>query len=272
MTHHLDKRLQTGLESVTFSDKHSPFTQSLLEACSVYFDGRLRLRNWLYPLFKPKHPALIMAFQTMKPHTSFDEALDSARWMMTGTLINLYVHHLIIEKLKAPLVRLGVWSQFATRWHTQTYSELEPLREFVKFDPSLAASLAVGNLPDDEAFCEEWEHYMDRHGHRAENELDLAVPRLRETPAKMMAMVLKEKHSTPPLSPLGWLMFPLGWYVNQRLDARDRFLFHAMIGFQSLRRQLLNLAQQAVERGQLESPDAIWNMDLESLRRLDTQP
>jgi hypothetical protein len=272
MTQPLDPRLLTGLASMQAPDQLSPFTRSLLDAVAVYFDGRLRKRNWLYPLLNARHPGVILHWETVRRPDDFNAALDKARWMLTGTLINLYAHQAIITRLQAPLVRVGVWTEFAARLDThatELESGLAPLRAFLRFDPTLAESLRAGTLPTDEDFCEEWDFYLERHGHRAVGELDLAAPRLSETPQQVIARLFDAPRPLPPRSPLGRLLFPLGWLACRQIAERDRFMYHAAFAFQNMRRHLLDLARAAVERGQLESADAIWNMESDSIRKLD---
>lgn len=268
----LDPRLQIGFASVTAPDTLSPFTRSLLAAVAVYFDGRLRWQNWFYPLFKARQPGVILYGQTIRRPETFNAALDTTRWMLTGILINLYAHETLIARLRAPLVRVGAWDEFAARldtYQTQLERELEPLRAFARFDPAIRAALDAGELPADEDFREEWETYIERHGHRATGELDLAVPRLRETPARVIHFMLAPPPARPSRTLLGAALLPLGWLASRQIDERDRFMYHAALALDNMRRHLLALASAAVERGHLESAAAIWNMDSGSIRSLD---
>ncbi|MBO9309637.1 MAG: hypothetical protein J7551_07630 [Chloroflexi bacterium] len=67
----------------------------------------------------------------------------------------------------------------------------------------------------------------------------------------------------------GWLTMPLAWQANRTVRAREQLRYHAMRAFDVLRANLLRLAAQAAERGQLPEADSVWDLTIEEVLRLD---
>jgi len=170
--------------------------------------------------------------------------------------------------------RLGVLEEHAARSRsiaTELYTDLAPLRQQAAQNAAIRAALQRGQLPDDPTFRAAWQQYLAKHGHRGIYESDLSRPRFHEQPAPLFSMILAPQSASKPprRTRKGWLTMPLAWQANRTVRAREQLRYHAMRAFDILRANLLRLAAQAVERGQLPEADSVWELTVEEVLRLD---
>lgn len=155
---------------------------------------------------------------------------------------------------------------------TAGFSDLEPLRRSIATDPAAQATFARGDVPTDPHFRARWAAYLAKHGHRGIYESDIARPRYREDPTPLLASLASPAYTRQTQRPSlrGLLLRPF-WLPTARLiHAREELRYTAMIAFERVRADLLTLATDATATGQLPSPDAIWSLDVDELRALDT--
>jgi len=150
-------------------------------------------------------------------------------------------------------------------------NDFDSVRAFIRSHPSVQRILEVGEIPQELEFQDLWIVIMDRYGHRAVYEDDLAQPRYAETPKALIAALM-----TPPrdrLRPrrtlLNRVLFPIEVQTRRLLAEREWFQHRTMVVFTHIRNELLRLADHAVLRGQLPTREALWNLDIDELRRLD---
>jgi pyruvate,water dikinase len=67
----------------------------------------------------------------------------------------------------------------------------------------------------------------------------------------------------------GRLLRPLSWQVERTLRARESLRSSALVGLERLRRSLLALARALVEDGVLPSADALFQLDVDEVNRVD---
>lgn len=185
----------------------------------------------------------------------------------------------LTQALSGPLFilrRLGVLAALAARHETTTtrmFTDLKPLRDYVRRHPSVAADIAGGRLPMDEGFQRLWRDYLDRYGFRGVFESDIAQPRHNERPENLLASLLAPEDHAPVAAPptpwTAWLAYPVWAQARRTLDAREALRHAAMRTFDRLRRRLLRLAARACAAGKLPTPDDLWLLEVDELKRLD---
>ena len=73
----------------------------------------------------------------------------------------------------------------------------------------------------------------------------------------------------PPRSLKAWLLRPLAWPAERALRARERLRSTAMVGFERLRLTLQERARGLVTDGVLPSAEALFDLDVDEVRRLE---
>ncbi len=212
---------------------------------------------------------------TRQPPATFSDGVETLRWLYTTLVTEMFS---LTSAMSGPLSflrRLGVLEEHNARQRTiatAMFTDLEPLRQLAARRPEVQAALAQGKVPAEATFQRLWQVYLDRHGHRGVYESDIARPRLHEAPQDILASLA---HPTPPRAPLpprtwlGWLTLPLWWQAGRTMQAREQIRYHAMLGFDRVRRQLILLAKTEVISGILPHTDSLWQLDIEEVRRLD---
>lgn len=135
------------------------------------------------------------------------------------------------------------------------------------------AALATGASEGDPDFDAAWQTWLDHHGHRGVFESDIARPRFRDDPTPILAAAAAPALPAPvndSSSLLRVLTSPLWWAARRAMTAREDLRDRSMRGFAATRDRLLALADAAVARGALPDRDAIWELTVDELRRLDT--
>ena len=163
---------------------------------------------------------------------------------------------------------------------TAIFDDLAALREYVEAHPDVKQALENGETPDDPEFRRRWGLYLTKHGHRGIYEVDIARPRYRNESAALVRALLSDgpgvrrrevdTNAIEDIPRLPWVQAkPAAKQAKALIEAREQLRSEAMMAFEMLRKRLLELADKAVERGQLPERDAIWQMTVDELAMLD---
>lgn len=184
----------------------------------------------------------------------------------------------------AMLRRFG-WLEVLARSHRSVTSELfwsmEELRAAVPEDEALRTKLRAGEWPSGHPFEKVLEASMEKFGHRAIFESDIANPRTSDDPSAFLRTLAepvttsasRERAPTPTLRRLlaHTIGRPIWWAARGPLGAREKLRDQAMRGFARLRADLLRLAERAEEQQLLPSAEAVFDLEVEELRALDRE-
>ncbi len=212
---------------------------------------------------------------TQAPGATFGECVETLRWLYTTLVTEMFSLTAAMSGPLSLLRRLGVLEEHHARQKTiatAMFADLEPLRQIAARKPKVRAALTQGKLPNDRTFCRIWQTYLDKHGHRGVYESDIARPRLYEAPAALLTSLAHPASHRPMLPPrtlLGWLTLPLWWQASRAMRAREQIRYHAMLGFDRIRQQLLLLAKTEVVCGILPDCDSLWRLYIDEVQRLD---
>jgi pyruvate,water dikinase len=205
---------------------------------------------------------------------TFGECVAMLQKIYVGLVQEMFSLTAAMSGPLALLRRAGVLAELSARHRTVTtdmHFDLEPLRQAARRDPCIRAELEAGRLPNDEEFRSLWEAYLARHGHRGIYESDIARPRYHERPEPLFAAIVSAGE-TPKTSPLSWraiLLFPIWRQASGALRAREELRYHTMRAFDRVRRRLLTLAECAVARGALATPEQLWLAEIAEAEALD---
>jgi pyruvate,water dikinase len=214
--------------------------------------------------------------RTEQPGQNFTECIETLRWLFTTLVTEMFS---LTAAMSGPLLLLrwiGVLAEHNARQRTistQMFTDLEPLRLLAMQKPAIRSLLQEGQLPDDLEFRQIWAAYLKKHGHRGVYESDIARPRLHEAPEAVLASLASP---SPPRRPpphrtwLGWLTLPLWQQAARTMQAREQLRYTAMLGFDRIRRVLLKLAQLQVDKGHLPNLEALWLLNIEEVRQIDS--
>jgi pyruvate,water dikinase len=212
--------------------------------------------------------------RTNSPPTRLGEALDEL-CRVYGILAREMLS--LTGAMSAPLAllrRAGVLAQLARGWSstaTEMRQSLESLRAQVAERPALLESLRRGEVPDDPVFSSAFEAWLERFGHRGFYVSDIARPRYREAPGPVLRSLAAPVTQPPPprRSISALLLRPLAWPTVKALRARESLRSAAMVGFERLRRVLLARARDLVKDDVLPTPEALFDLDVDEVRRFD---
>jgi phosphohistidine swiveling domain-containing protein len=212
--------------------------------------------------------------RTALPPPRLDDVIRVLRSVYVTLVTEMLSLTAAISGPLALLRRAGILTEVAVRWHTagtEVLEDLAPLRAQVAAQPERARALERGELPDDEEFRRAFAGWLERHGHRGVYESDLARPRYSEEPSPLLRSlaVASRPVLAPPLSPRARLLAPLVWQAEGTIRARERLHSTAMVAFGRIRSTLLARARQLAERGLLPAPEAIWDLELGEVARLE---
>ncbi|MGE3269376.1 MAG: PEP-utilizing enzyme [Chloroflexota bacterium] len=211
-----------------------------------------------------------------EPGTTFTECVESLAWLYTALVGGMMSLTAAMSGPLAALRALGALEEHTSRHRTVAtaiYDDLRPLRELVRANPALKAAVGRGEVPDDPRFQTAWRRYLRRHGHRGVFESDIARPRFREAPAPLLAAIAHTdgpRNEPRPHTLLGVCTAPIWWQSSRAMRARENLRSVAMVAFERVRTRLLELADDAVARGALPHRDALWMLDVDEVRQLDT--
>jgi rifampicin phosphotransferase len=214
--------------------------------------------------------------RTENPGESFSELVETLRWLYATLVRQMFSLTAASGPILYLLRYLGVLEEHSARQPTissRMFIDLEPLRDIVDRRPSVYEAIEQGALPDHDEFRRLWTEYLARYGHRGIYESDISRPRYHEAPE-----ILLHSLTAPPtpsrLLPrrtlAGRLTWPLWWQASKAIRAREQWRHDIMTGFDRVRRGLLELASQAVERSALPDVDALWMLTIDEARLLDT--
>ncbi len=152
----------------------------------------------------------------------------------------------------------GTLYEHAARHRTVTTELAERLT-------ALASSPRPGPGPDAEL-----NRFLDDFGHRGVYESDIARPRYHEDPTALSGAAERSPRTAlPPKTLRGRLTWPIWALAARPLAAREWFRHDAMRAFDAIRSAGLDLAADAVRRGQLRTVDDLWLLTADEARQLD---
>jgi pyruvate,water dikinase len=213
--------------------------------------------------------------RTAAPPLGLADAVEELRWLYSTLVAEMLSLYAAMSGPLALLRRAGVLSEVAARWpsaRAELLEDLAALRAQAAGRPELLEALGRGVLPEDRAFRQAFEAFLERHGHRGVYESDLASPRYREQPGPVLrglAAAPDARKDAPQPSLRARLLRPAVWQTERTLRARERLRSAAMLGFERLRGVLLARARRLAEDGVLPSVEALFRLDLAELCRLD---
>ena len=125
-------------------------------------------------------------------------------------------------------------------------------------------------IPDLRRAFESW---LERFGHSGVHASDISRPRYREEPGLLLRSLASAPLRASPapgrLSLKATLLRPVAWQAERTLRARESLRSAALVGFERLRRVLLDRAHLLVEDGVLPSVDSLFDLDVDEARRLE---
>ncbi len=213
--------------------------------------------------------------RTGSPPARLADVLDELCWLY-GVLVREMLS--LTAAMSVPLAllrRAGVLPEVARRWPstaTEMRESLDELRAQAAGRKPILKALRRGEVPDDPTFREAFEGWLDRFGHRGVYVSDVARPRYREAPEMVLRSLAGPTVELPPMPPRSLkarLLRPLAWPAERALRARESLRSTAMVGFERLRRALREGARGLVEDGVLPSAEALFDLEVDEVRRLD---
>jgi pyruvate,water dikinase len=209
-----------------------------------------------------------------RPVETFSEGVAALRALYAGLVREMFSLTQAISGPVAFLKAAGTLAELSRTLDTvstRMLTDLAPLRDLARANPSLRATLAAGRLPDDPEFQCKWNAYLEVHGHRGIFESDVARPRFREDPTPLLRAIAAEP-AAPVESATSFKALacrPVWAQARRAIEARERLRSAGMKAFERVRESLLRLAARAVAEGRLPNVEALWNLEVEEVRRLD---
>ena len=184
--------------------------------------------------------------RTASSPAGLTETLDELCWLY-GSLVREMLPLTSASSVPLALLRrAGVLGDLARGWRltaTEMREGLEALSSRVDGRPEVLAALRRGELPEDPDFRQAFGSWLERFGHRGVYESDIARPRYREAP-QLVLRSLAAARTAPPAPPASSvrsrLLRPVAWQAQRLLRARESLRSTAMVGFERLRRRLLD--------------------------------
>jgi rifampicin phosphotransferase len=107
--------------------------------------------------------------------------------------------------------------------------------------------------------------------HRGVYESDLARPRFGDVPDQVRGLSGNVSKKPGRATSLKSVLTSPVWMVTKRaLSVREEHRHECMRAFHSVRHGLVGCAEKSVETGQLRSPDDLWMLTVDEVRRLDS--
>lgn len=217
------------------------------------------------------------------PGETFSEVNSTLREVYTALTTEMFN---LAQSLNVPLQVLrnrGYLENMsaATRSkNTRLFDDLAPLRQRAQDSEDVRQSLQNGELPEDPEFRRLWTLYMAKYGHRGIYESDIARPRYHEAPEALLTAILNEENGVKRTQPeesaiediprFPWVQArPAANQAKTLIEARETLQHEAMLAFDTIRRRILELAEEATARDQLPERDAIWMLSTDELAMLD---
>ncbi|HXK10758.1 MAG TPA: PEP-utilizing enzyme [Vicinamibacteria bacterium] len=200
------------------------------------------------------------------------EAVAAFQWLYSALATEMVVLTAAMAAPLALLRRAGVLDEVGAGWRSEMLDDLAALQRLAAGRESVRAALERGEVPEDPAFRHGLEEWLAKHGHRGVYESDPARPRYREDPTPLLRSLASGSLSHPPRPPRSVraiLLAPLAWQAGRALRARERLRSTAMVGFERLRRAMLEHAGLLVGAGVLPAAEAVWSLEVSEALRID---
>jgi rifampicin phosphotransferase len=210
--------------------------------------------------------------RAQNPGSDFKAQTESLRWVYVQLSWGMFN---LAQSLSVPMSMLRGTDKLATVLEVADITEahmvadLKPLREYAQSHPQVKNALANGEIPADPEFKRRWGLYLAKYGYRGIYENDIAQPRYRHNPAPLLEMIVNETELMPAPQINEDELGRVARQAKRLLEAREQLHNDAMFAFDRIRTRLMELAEEAVERGQLPEADALWDMTLEEISLLD---
>jgi len=207
---------------------------------------------------------------------SFVGLVEELRWLYTALVTEMFSLTAAIGPMLLLLRQTGTLAQHSARQQTistRMYTDLDPLRDYVLGQLDWLKQLRADELPNDRQLREMWNDYMADYAHRGIYESDIARPRYRDDPSPLLRSLTgrgRERVPKPSRTLRGWLTLPIWWQAGRTMRAREQWRHDCMIGFDRVRRLLVQLAKREVQRGALPTVDHLWMLTVDEVKRLDT--
>lgn len=253
-----------------------PFGLNLPRALSKAVPGLRQVVAQLRSPYTSRRARAVFLARSERPGASYGECLDTV-CTLYGQVLRVMLG--VTAAMSGPLLalrRLGVLEEDNAREQniaTRMYTALDGLRALATARPQDRAALAAGEVPDNPAFRAAWTEFLRVHGARGIYETDIARPRFHEAPAPLLRSLANPappRRKPPPRTLPGYLTLPIWWQGARAMRAREEIRYDATIAFDRVRRALLALADRSVAAGQLPSREALWLLEVDEVRRLDT--
>jgi phosphoenolpyruvate synthase/pyruvate phosphate dikinase len=215
-----------------------------------------------------------MEEESQKNPTTFSQAIETMQRHYTRLVTEMFS---LTAAMSFPLVALrkfGTLEEHNARQETistKLFSDLEPLRRIALKHQAVREALERNEMPDDSEFQSAFKAYLSKHGHRGIYESDISRPRFAEAPSLLFPAILQpaQKRAMPKRTLAGLFTLPIWKQASIAIEARERLRYEAMKAFQKSRADFLCLATKASHKGQLPTPERIWELTIEELKRLD---
>jgi hypothetical protein len=184
-----------------------------------------------------------------------------------------------IDRARQPLVRFGVWNEYAERKAIRGMEDaLTTLGGMVRSrGEAEEALMRQGDLPQSIIARSAWFWFEREYGHRAFGEGDIAVPRFTDDRAATFQAALTrpivrsyddEFGNTTPLS-LKARIFTGVWAKYQyTMQERETTCSTALVRFHALRKELLVSATTLVQMQRIPTLEAFWGLSVDEALQL----
>lgn len=157
---------------------------------------------------------------------------------------------------------------------TRMLDGMNELADLVRGDAVAQEHLAAGVVPDVAGFAFRWKQWLRDHGQRGVFESDFSRPRYSED-ASSVLLTISRLATAPPMQrgderpKRALLTTPLWLFARMPMQAREALRDDAMRAFGQHRADLLRVAEQAADRGQIPNAEDIWMLTIDELRTID---
>jgi pyruvate,water dikinase len=216
----------------------------------------------------------VMLQRTEDPGTTFTELTGTLRWLYTSLVTEMFSLTAAIGPMTLLLRQTGTLEAHNARQQTistRIYTDLEPLCQLIQCRPDLQDTIQQGEIPTDTEFQRLWQAYLKHYGHRGIYESDISRPRYHEQAATLLPSLLRisRQRIPPPRTLMGYLTLPLWFQASRTIQAREQWRHDCMVGFDRVRRALLQRAREWVARGVLPRAESIFDLCIAELDQLE---
>lgn len=214
-----------------------------------------------------------MMERTASDKRTIKECVETLQWLYCSIVRNMQALTAAMSAPLAILRALGVLEEHNCRHATissEMYLDLEPLRKLASENESIKSALEKGVVPEDKRFCELWDAYLSKHGHRGIYESDISRPRLRDDPEWVLSSLttpMPLRKELPPRTVVGLLTLPIWWQASRTIQARERIRYFSMLAMERIRNNLLKLTSEKIGDAQ-----QLWLLPIRRACMLDDEP